>query len=126
MSACIVVFVCSLFSMRLHQQYLSHSVLKQNHCPSLRTACPKTSPKRIALPAPAPLTQHRTTEQQRRSGHITLDTHTRRHRYGVSAPTRLNSAQCVHPDEWKVGLNMHTDVIVRDRSINRKFYATMK
>lgn len=86
----------------------SHFFLKQNRRPTLRTAWPMMIPQRILLPAPAPFTPHQTTEQQRRSGHITPDTHTHHRPYDESAPTRLILAQCVHTDEWRVGINMHT------------------
>lgn len=123
---------CSIFLFCVHT-VLTVSflpILKQNHCPTLRTACPKTIPQRILLPAPAPFTLHQTTEQQRRSGHITLDRHTHRHRYDASAPTRPNLARCVHTDEWRVGLKYtHSHLgkmIVRDRSFKEQFYSTMK
>lgn len=90
-------------------KYLSCSVLKQNRCPAQRTACPTTILWRIPLPAPAPFTTHQTTDWQRGSGHITLNTHKRsRRHYDGSAPTRLSVAPCVHTDEWRVRLNPHT------------------
>lgn len=77
----------------------------------LRTACLTTIPLRIPLRAPALFTTRQTTEQPRGSVRITPDTHRRRRLSDESAPTPLNLAQCVHTDEWRVGLitHSHTD-----------------
>lgn len=74
----------------------------------LRTACLTTIPLRIPLRAPALFTTRQTTEQPRGSVRITPDTHRRRRLSDELAPTPLNLAQCVHTDEWRVGLITHS------------------
>lgn len=81
------------------QQYLSHCLLKQNHCPTPRTACPTRSLRRMLLPATAPFTTHQTTEQQRRSDRFTSDRRTHRRPCDASAPTRLKWARWLRTDE---------------------------
>lgn len=83
-------------------------LLKQNHCLTPRTVFPKTIPRRNPPRELAPFTTHRTTEQQRRNGHISQDRHKHHRHWDVSAPIRLSSAQWLHTDEWRVRLITQT------------------